>query len=44
MTTKIKMDGKVHHLGYFKTLEDATAARGVANVKYGFHPNHGGTA
>lgn len=35
---------KRHHLGSFKTLLDAAAARKSAELKYGFHPNHGGRA
>ncbi len=29
------------HLGYFEDLGDAVSARKAAEVKYGFHPNHG---
>jgi len=32
---------KLLHLGSFKTLEKAIAARKAAEVKYGFHKNHG---
>lgn len=28
-------------LGSFTDLDDAIAARDAANIKYGFHPNHG---
>jgi hypothetical protein len=37
----IRKDGRKHHLGYFANLADAIAARKAAEVKYGFHPNHG---
>lgn len=37
----IRVNGKKHHLGCFKTLEEAAAARAEAEIKYGFHPNHG---
>lgn len=29
------------HLGYFKCIEEATAARRAAEIKYNYHPNHG---
>tara|TARA_R100000544_G_C2213965_1_gene53513 strand:+ start:366 stop:935 length:570 start_codon:yes stop_codon:yes gene_type:complete len=29
------------HLGYYDTVEEAAAARSVANINYNFHPNHG---
>ena len=38
---KVQVDGKDIHLGYFDKFEDAVAAREAANIKYGFHPNHG---
>ena len=38
---EIKVDGKALHLGLFDKKSDATAARKAAEVKYGFHPNHG---
>jgi hypothetical protein len=37
----IKLDYKRKHLGYFDTIEEATKARKEAEVKYGFHENHG---
>jgi len=29
------------HLGYYDTVEEAAAARAVANINYNYHPNHG---
>lgn len=40
-TCNIKVDGELIFLGNFKVKEDAIAARKVAELKYGFHPNHG---
>ena len=37
----IRVDGKTRHLGRFVSFDDAVAARRAANVRYGFHPNHG---
>lgn len=37
----IIVDNKKIHLGRFKTLEEAIEARKQANIKYGFHENHG---
>lgn len=36
--------GKDVFLGYFTSLKDAIAVRKAANIKYGFHKNHGVTA
>jgi len=38
---KIMSNGKQIHLGYFASKDDAVAARAEAEVKYGFHENHG---
>lgn len=38
---KLNINGQVINLGSFKNKDDAIAARAAANVKYGFHPNHG---
>ena len=38
---QITLRGKSCHLGYFADFDDAVAARKAAEVKYGFHPNHG---
>lgn len=32
---------KTIYLGRFDNLEDAIKARQEAEIKYGFHPNHG---
>ncbi len=37
----IKIGNKRIHLGVFSDLSEAIKARSDANVKYGFHPNHG---
>lgn len=38
---QIRHAGKVIHLGKFKELSDAVAARKSAERSYGYHPNHG---
>lgn len=38
---QIKVNRKIIHLGIFKTLEEAAAARAEANLKYKFNNNHG---
>jgi len=38
---QIQVSGKTYHLGYFKDIGDAIEARSLANIKYGFHENHG---
>lgn len=40
----IALDGKKHHLGYFTDKQDAIDARAAAEIKYGFHANHGNKA
>jgi hypothetical protein len=37
----IKVSGKNHHLGVFHNIEDAATARRNAELRFGFHPNHG---
>jgi hypothetical protein len=37
----IRADGVYQHLGTFDTVEEAQAARKVAEAALGFHPNHG---
>jgi hypothetical protein len=37
----IMVDGKTKHLGFFKDLSAAVAAREQASIQYGFHANHG---
>lgn len=41
--TRIQVNRKSIYLGSFKLKEDAITARKEAEVKYGFHPNHGNT-
>ena len=38
---QIKVSHQVYYLGCYNTLEEAAAAREEANIKYGFHENHG---
>lgn len=38
---KIQVGGKTQHLGRFDLKESAVAARAQAEIKYGFHKNHG---
>ena len=38
---RIKVKGAFIHLGSFDSFEDACAAREAAEIKYGFHKNHG---
>lgn len=38
---RVKVDGKDISLGQYKNKDDAIAARADANIKYGFHRNHG---
>jgi hypothetical protein len=39
--SRIRVNGRLIHLGYFVELEDARDARSKAEALYGFHPNHG---
>ena len=38
----ITIDSKNVHLGRFDDLDDAIQCRKNANIKFGYHPNHGG--
>jgi len=38
---RIKVSGRLIHLGLFTNLDEAVAARKAAEAKYGFHENHG---
>lgn len=38
---KIKINGEQVHLGLFENFDDAVDARKEAEIKYGFHENHG---
>lgn len=38
---KIRVDGVLMNLGYFRSIEGAIQSRKNANAKYGFHKNHG---
>ena len=38
---QIKADGKQQYLGLFTDITEAILARAAADIKYGFHANHG---
>lgn len=38
---RIRVDGYLHHLGYYHDFFEACCARKSAEIKYGFHKNHG---
>ena len=40
-SANIMVNRKSINLGIFDNIEEAAAAREEANMKYGFHPNHG---
>ncbi len=40
-SARIKINGKLIHLGHFAKKEDAIKVRKSANIEYGFSPNHG---
>lgn len=39
--SNITCNSKLHHIGYFNTIEDAVIARNKAHENYKFHDNHG---
>lgn len=41
---QINLDDRQRHLGLFTDKADAIAARRAAEIKFGFHPNHGKAA
>jgi hypothetical protein len=43
-TAYIKVGGRRRYLGNFLEKDDAIAARKAAEVRFGFHPNHGRAA
>jgi len=38
---RICIDGKLKHIGYFVSIDDAITARKEAEIKHGYHVNHG---
>lgn len=40
---RIKVDGSKINLGFYKSFDEAVAARKKGEAKFGFHPNHGAT-
>lgn len=38
---RVSLRGKQHHLGTFKTFDEAVAARRSAEPNFGYHANHG---
>ena len=42
--SRITIDGSYVSLGLFESLEEAVYARKLAEVDYGYHPNHGRAA
>ncbi|TES59213.1 HNH endonuclease [Pseudomonas syringae pv. tomato] len=43
-TARIRYEGKNKCIGYFKTFDEAAAARKAAEIAFGYHPNHGRAA
>lgn len=39
--SRVTVDHKEHHLGYFNSIEDASAAAAEFRLSTGFHENHG---
>lgn len=41
LTVQFRINGKSTHIGLYDTIFDAACARKSAELKHGYHPNHG---